>query len=88
MITYEDFVQNAPPGGTREERDDWFRSRDIEVTDLFRVGTELATHRLAQLQDGDQIGESELLLALQSSMLFGVELCWRVLEAQGWAPRS
>lgn len=82
MIGYDDFVAAAPAESTRDEKDAWFAERDIDPVGLLRVGYELAQTRLQNLQEGDTIGELQLTLALQSAMLFGVELAIRVMEAR------
>lgn len=83
MIEYEDLVAAAPAGGTREEKDAWFEEREINPIALIRVGFELGETRLAQLQEGDMVGQRELTVAFQSAVLFGFELAVRVLEARG-----
>lgn len=86
MIVYDDFLRFAPPGGTREERDAWFEAHEFDTDALLRVSREVAQHRLQALEDGDQIGEQELTLALQSAMLFGFELAVRVLTNDAPTP--
>ena len=77
MITYEDLTQFAPPAATKEERDAWFEEHGFDVTDLVRVGWEVGEFRLRELNEGDQIGERELLLLMQTVFLFGFELAVR-----------
>ena len=80
MILYDDLLRCAPPGGTREERDAWFADHDIDVDALLRVSREVATFRLATLNEGEVVTEETLTLALQSATLFGFELAVRVLN--------
>lgn len=82
MIEYEDLVAAAPGGGTREEKDAWFEEREINPLALLRAGFEFAETRLAQLQEGDMVGQRELTVALQVAVLFGAELMLRALEAR------
>lgn len=77
MISYDDFTQYAPPASDKAERDAWFSEHGFVVEDLLRVGFEVAEYRLSALEDGDTVGEQQLLLTMQSIFLFGFELAVR-----------
>lgn len=81
MIEYEDFVAAAPTISPKEERDAWFEARNINPVALLRCGFEYGATRLADLQEGDTIGQREMTQALQIAVLFGAELAIRALEA-------
>jgi hypothetical protein len=80
MITYEDFVACAPPGGTNEERDEWFRAHDFDIDGLKRVCVEVAEYRLVTLENGDRISADDLRSAIAVATMFGFELAIRVVN--------
>lgn len=77
MIGYDQFTDHAPPRSTKEERDAWFTEHGYDPEDLIRVGRELAEWRIADLVEGDQLSEQELVLALTLAVCFGFELAVR-----------
>jgi hypothetical protein len=78
MIGYDEFAAYAPPASSREERDAWFADHDIDPAALMQVGKEVCEFRLANLEDGAELGSRELLLLCLSVFLFGYELATRV----------
>lgn len=79
MISYDDFVACAPPGGTNEERDAWFEAHNFDIEGLKRVCVEVADYRLASLEDGDKVSADTLRSSMAVATLFGFELAVRVM---------
>ena len=90
MITYDDLTRFAPPASTKLERDDWFLAHGYDPNAVIRVGTEVATYRIADLVDGDRLSETDLLQAMTLACTFGFELALRCErgEAPELTPRN
>ena len=79
MIGYEE-IADLEISHTATARDMFFRSADVSVDDLIKVGQEVVAMRLDGIPEGAMLTADDITRAMLSMLLLGFEYGWRLKD--------